>query len=137
MATFETGGIASELARFDKLAKGTDEACRKAVKAGGKVLAQRLAEAAPRDTGTLSESIKAGTVTYTPEDGWHCQVAPVGEHHGENLAKIGNILEYGLDNGEGGKREGTIHPWFNPTIVRAEGEVKSTMQSTFDKMQKG
>lgn len=137
MATFDTGGIAAELAKFDKLAKGTDEACRKAVKAGGKLLAQHLAEAAPRDTGALSKSIRAGTVEYTPEDGFHCRVAPVGENHGENLAKIGNILEYGLSNSDGSKRDGTAQPWFNPTIARVESEVKATMQTTFEKAQKG
>lgn len=130
MATFSTGGIAAELQRFDKLAKGTDEACRKAVEAGGKLLAQRLGEAAPVDTGALASSIKAGSVSYDAGDGWHCQVTPKGENHGENLAKIGNILEYG-------RSDMPARPWFNPTVDKASGEVKEAMQHAFDQAQKG
>ena len=130
MGTFSSGGIAAELSKFDKLAKGTDAACRKAVKAGGKLLAERLAAAAPVDTGALAASIKAGSVDYNAADGYHCEVKPVGENHGENLAKIGNILEYGRSNM-------AARPWFNPTIDQAAGEVTQAMQAAFDQAQKG
>ena len=130
MGTFTSGGIAAELKKFDKLAKGTDAACRKAVKAGGKLLADRLAENAPVDTGALNKSIKAGAVNYNAGDGYYCEVAPVGENHGENLAKIGNILEYGRSNM-------AARPWFNPTIDQAAGEVTQAMQAAFDQAQKG
>lgn len=124
MATFSTGGIAAELGKFERLARGTDTACKKAVKAGGKLLAQRLGEAAPVDTGTLAGSLKAGTVRYNASDGWHCEVKPEGENHGENLAKIGNILEYGRSNMD-------PRPWFNPTLESSEGEVKAAMVDAF------
>lgn len=130
MGTFSSGGIAAELSKFDKLAKGTDAACRKAVKAGGKLLAERLAAAAPVDTGALAASIKAGSVDYNAADGYHCEVTPVGENHGENLAKIGNILEYGRSNMP-------ARPWFNPTVDQATGEVTQAMQAAFDQAQKG
>lgn len=130
MGTFTSGGIAAELARFDKLAKGTDAACQKAVKAGGKLLAERLAAAAPVDTGALAASIKAGAVDYNAADGYHCEVKPVGENHGESLAKIGNILEYGRSNMP-------ARPWFNPTVEQATGEVTQAMQAAFDQAQKG
>lgn len=128
MGTFTTGGIAAELSKFDKLAKGVDEACKKAVKAGGKVLAERLSAAAPVDTGTLAANIKAGTVQYNAADGYHCEVAPVGENHGENLAKIGNILEYGRSNMR-------PRPWFNPTVADYTGDVVNAMQAAFNQAQ--
>lgn len=128
MATFSTGGIAAEMERFRKLALSSEDACKAAVKAGGKVLAKRLSEAAPRDTGELSRSIKAGTVEYSVADGYHCEVAPVGNHSktGEPLAKIGNILEYGRSNMP-------ARPWFNPTVAASEGEVRDAMRTAADK----
>lgn len=130
MATFTCSGISAQLAKFDKLGKGTDAACQKAVKAGGKLLAERLADAAPVDTGALQRSIKAGKVDYNAGDGYHCEVKPVGTNHGESLAKIGNILEYGRSNM-------APRPWFNPTVEKARGEVTQVMQSAFDQAQKG
>ena len=96
----------------------------------GKLLAERLAAAAPVDTGALAASIKAGSVDYNAADGYHCEVMPVGENHGENLAKIGNILEYGRSNMP-------ARPWFNPTVDQATGEVTQAMQAAFDQAQKG
>lgn len=127
---FDTGGIAAEMARFERLGKNIGPAAQKAVKAGGKLLAERLSEAAPRDTGALAASIKAGSVSYNAADGYHCQVAPTGENHGESLAKIGNILEYGRSNM-------APRPWFNPTVQSASGEVIAAMQSVIDAEQKG
>ena len=130
MATFTCSGISAQLAKFDKLGKGTDAACQKAVKAGGCLLAERLADAAPYRTGALSKSIKAGKVDYNAGDGYHCEVKPVGTNHGESLAKIGNILEYGRSNM-------APRPWFNPTVENARGEVTQAMQSAFEQAQKG
>ena len=130
MGTFSTGGIAAEMAKFDRIAKNADKAIGKAVKAGGKALAQRLSESAPVDTGTLRDNIKAGPVRYNAGDGWHCTVRPEGENHGEPQAKIGNILEYGRSNMP-------ARPWFNPTVEQASGEVVQVMQQTFAQEQKG
>ena len=124
MASFDTGGIAATMARFEKLATGTDEACKKAVRAGGRLLAERLNAAAPVDTGALSRSVKAGTVSWDAGDGYHCTVRPEGENHGEPLAKIGNILEYGRSNMP-------ARPWFQPTVDGSEAEVKAAMQAAF------
>ena len=129
MGAFNCSGIAGELARFDGLAKGVGEACEKAVKDGGKLLAQRLSAAAPVDTGALQASVKAGAVKYDPGDGYNCDVGPTGKNHGEPLAKIGNILEYGRSNM-------APRPWFNPTIEAAAGEVEKAMQDAFDAAQK-
>ena len=136
MGTFNTGGIAAELEKFDGLVKGTDEACRKAVEAGGKALAERLKEAAPVYTGNrrdikpgaLKKSVKAGKVEYNPADGYNTDVGPVGKDHGEPLAKIGNILEYGRSNMP-------AQPWFNPTVSRATDEVTQAMQKAFEEAQ--
>lgn len=130
MATFECSGVGEIALKFDKLAKGTDEACQQAVKAGASVLKDRLSQAAPVRTGALAGSIKAGSVKYDAGDGWNSEVKPVGENHGENLAKIGNILEYGRSNM-------APQPWFAPTIESARGEVESAMKAAFDKAQGG
>ena len=41
MATFTCSGISAQVAKFDKLGKGTDAACQKAVEAGGSLLAKK------------------------------------------------------------------------------------------------
>ena len=138
MGTFNTGGIAAELAKFDGLVKGCDDACQKAVKAGGAVLARRLSQAAPvyegsrRDVtpGALRDSVKAGAVAYDAANGYHSDVGPVGKDHGEPLAKIGNILEYGRSNMP-------ARPWFASTVAGAEAEVTQAMQTAFEAAQKG
>ena len=140
MGTFNTGGIAAELERFNGLMKGTDEACMKAVKAGGKVLAKRLQNAAPERTGGLKKSIKAGKVEYSAADGFHCDVGPVGKNErGEPYAKIGNILEYGrsAQARDPGRdiNEMRAKAWFNPAVASAENEVKNAMKQAFDEAQ--
>ena len=130
MATFSCSGIGEIAVKFEKLAKGSDAACQKAVKAGADVLKAELAMAAPYDTGALARSIKAGAVKYDAGDGWVSEVKPVGENHGENLAKIGNILAYGRSNM-------APRPWFNSTIMAARGKVESAMRSAFEEAQKG
>ena len=91
---FTTGGIAAEIAKFDRLASGIGPACENAVKAGGKVLAEALRDAAPEDTGALKKSMKASKVQFSPADGHYSEVGPGTAKHpktGEPLAKIGNI----------------------------------------------
>ena len=129
---FTSGGIAAEMAKFDRLAKGTDAACQSAVKAGGTVLAKALSDAAPVKTGALARSIKAGSVKYSAGDGYTCEVAPKGNHPdtGEPLAKVGNILEYGRSNMP-------ARPWFSPTIAKAEPEVVAAMSAELKKQQGG
>ena len=129
MGAFETGGIAAEMARFDKLIKGTEAACTAAVQAGAAVLAERLSEAAPVDTGALSKSVKADKPVYDAGNGYYCTVGPKGKNHGEPLAKIGNILEYGDANGR------RHRPWFANTVDAAEGEIKAAIQQVFNQAQ--
>ena len=128
MATFSTTGIAAELARFEMLAENTENACTKAVQAGGELLAERLSAAAPVDTGKLSRSIKAGGVDYNAGDGFNCTVMPVGENRGQNLAKIGNILEYGTS-------KMSARPWFHGTVGQSAGAVTQKMQEAFNEAQ--
>lgn len=133
MATFQTGGIAATMAQFDRLAKATDSSIEKAVKAGGKKLAERLKDAAPVDTGALRDAIKAGPVRYNAGDGYHTEVGPGTAKHpatGEPLGKIGNILEYGRSNM-------APRPWFAPTVAANEGEVLAAMEATFKQEQGG
>lgn len=130
MGTFSFGGIALQKEKFERLAAASETACKDAVKAGAQLLAEKLSAAAPVRTGALQGSIKAGKVEYNAGDGYHSQVGPVGTNHGENLAKIGNILEYGRSNME-------PRPWFNPTVAEAEGEVLEAMKAVFTAEQKG
>ena len=57
---FEIRGMEATIAQFKQLAAGSEEAAKRAVKAGAKVLAQRLQEKAPVDMGELRDSIKPG-----------------------------------------------------------------------------
>ena len=126
---FTTGGIAAEIAKFDRLASGAGAACENAVKAGGKVLAEALRDAAPEDTGALKKSIKASKVAFSTADGHYSEVGPGKAKHpktGESLAKVGNILEYGRSNMK-------PRPWFNPAVKRAEPAVLAAMQAEIKK----
>lgn len=51
MGAFAAGGIAAEMAKFEKLARGSEASCKKAVKAGGQLLAEKLSAAAPGPDG--------------------------------------------------------------------------------------
>ena len=126
---FTTGGIAAEIAKFDRLASGAGAACENAVKAGGKVLAEALRDAAPEDTGALKKSIKASKVAFSTADRHYSEVGPGKAKHpktGESLAKIGNILEYGRSNMK-------PRPWFNPAVKRAEPAVLAAMKAEIKK----
>ena len=53
----------------------------------GKMLAEKLAENAPKRTGGLAESVKAGAVKYDAGNGYYCKVAPDGKNaQGESYA---------------------------------------------------
>ena len=124
---FDTGGIAAEMAKFDKIANGIGPACEKAVAAGGKMLAERLRAAAPVRTGGLAKSIKSMPVRYNAADGYISEVAPQKKQPGtgEPYAKIGNILEYGRSNMP-------PRPWFEPTVKASEDEVIAAMKEIID-----
>lgn len=126
MAMVTFSGIDGELAKLQRISQSTDEALKKAVKAGGDLLAEKLREAAPVRTGGLQKSIKAGKVEYSAGDGYTTEVKPTGnDPRGESYARIGNVLEYGR-----GKTL-TARPWFNPTVLQAESAVKAKMAEVF------
>lgn len=130
MATINFTGLDGEIKKFTKASVRVEAACERAVKAGAAVLAERLSAAAPVRTGQLAWSIKAGKVSYSPGDGYHCEVAPTGSNkEGESLAKIGNVLEYGRSNMQ-------PRPWFFPTVTQSEGEVVAAMRAAFEEGQK-
>lgn len=133
---FEVKGMEDTIARFQRAAASSEDAVKKAVKAGGKIVAEKLQGSAPVDTGALRESIKAGTVKYNAADGYSCEVKPVGNHPktGEPLAKIGNVLEYGRSYGSTQKAG---LGWFHPTVRAAEREVLTAMQKELDKRTAG
>ena len=140
MGTFTCSGIGAELQKFDLKRKGADKAIEAAVKAGGKVLAKRLQNAAPERTGGLKRSIKAGKVEYNAADGFHCNVGPTGKNeHGEPYAKIGNIIEYGrsAQARDPGRdiSEMKRKAWFVPTVGNAENEVVNAMRQAFEEAQ--
>lgn len=134
MASFSTGGISVQIEMLKKLENRADDVCKAAVKAGADVLVRRLKEAAPvhqgnrKDVkpGQLRDSIKAGKVEWSATDGYSCDVGPKGDDiHGQSLAKIGNVLEYGRSNMP-------ARPWFVPTVKAAEPEVKAAMQKVIE-----
>lgn len=132
---FEIRGMEATITQFKQLAAGSEEAAKRAVRAGAKVLAQRLREKAPVETGALRDSIKPEPVKYSAADGYYCEVKPVGNHPstGEPLAKIGNVLEYGRSYGRT-KKAGL--GWFHPTVKAAESEVLAEIQAEFEKAQR-
>ena len=112
--------------QFEQLAASSEGRCKKAVKAGAKVVVEHLKEAAPVDTGELRESIKAGAVKYSAADGYYCEIGPAGNDSktGESLAMVGNVLEYGRSYG---KTKMPAKAWFHPTVAKAEGEAIQAM----------
>lgn len=128
MAGFEVKGMEATIAKFQRAAAASEDAVKRAVKAGGKLVAARLRDKAPVRTGALQESIKAGPVKYSAADGYFCEVRPTGNHPetGEPLAKIGNTLEYGRSNMP-------PNPWFHPTVKAAEGDAVQAMQAELAK----
>lgn len=133
---FEVKGMEATIAKFQRAAASSEDAVKRAVKAGGKIVAEKLQDSAPVNTGALRESIKAGPVKYSAAEGYYCKVGPVGNHPdtGEPLAKIGNVLEYGRSYGSTQKAG---LGWFHPTVQAAEGEVLTTMQKELDKRTAG
>lgn len=131
---FQVTGMDATIAQFKDLANKSEDACKAAVKAGGKILAEKLKITAPVRTGELRDSIKAGSVKYSAADGFFTEVKPVGNHSktGEPLAKIGNILEYGRSYGDHQKAG---LGWFHPTVKAAETEVLEAMDEAFKKAQ--
>ena len=129
---FEMKGMEATIAKFQQAAMASDGAIKRAVKAGGKIVAEKLKDKAPVDTGALRDSIKPSAVKYNAADGYYCEVKPVGNHPvtGEPLAKIGNILEYGRSYG---RTQKAPLGWFHPTVQAAEGEALEAMQKELDK----
>lgn len=125
MATLTFSGLNGEIEKLQRVSKAADEALRKAVKAGGDLLAEKLREAAPVRTGGLQKSIKAGKVDYNAGDGYTSEVKPTGnDPRGEPYAKIGNVIEYGRSNMR-------ARPWFNPTVAQTESAVTQKMAEVF------
>lgn len=133
---FEVKGMEATIAKFQRAAMASEDAVKRAVKAGGKLVANRLQDKAPVRTGALRDSIKAGPVKYSAADGYFCEVKPVGNHpeSGEPLAKIGNVLEYGRSYGDTKK---AAIGWFHPTVQAAEGEALAAMQAELKKQTGG
>ena len=129
---FEVKGMEATIAKFQRAATASDGAIKRAVKAGGKIVAEKLKDKAPVDTGALRDSIKPSAIKYNAADGYYCEVKPVGNHPatGEPLAKIGNILEYGRSYG---RTQKAPLGWFHPTVRAAEGEALEAMQKELDK----
>ena len=127
-------GMDAVITKFTKLEGNVDKAAKAALKAGSEIVVDRLKEAAPvysgphKDVtpGALRDSIKAGSVKHSTTDGYTVTVRPEGEDHGQNLAKIGNILQYGRSNMP-------ARPWFHETVAAAESEIIGAITESFTK----
>ena len=124
MAKVTFTGVDAVLDQMNDLADGVDDACTKAVKNAGQLLAEKLSAAAPERTGQLKASIRAGKVEHDSANGFHSTVMPVGSNdQGRNLAMIGNILEYG-------RSHQAPNPWFSTTIEANRSAVVSEIEET-------
>lgn len=141
---FEVKGMEATIAKFQRAAMASEAAVKRAVEAGGKVVAEKLQGSAPVDTGALRDSIEPEAVKYNAADGYYCKVLPVGNHPktGEPLTKIGNILEYGrsasakrrkYNKPKGRTSDMDARGWFHPTVAASEGEALAAMQKELDK----
>lgn len=137
----QISGMEAVIAAFKRREAGADAAAQKAVKAGGQLLAQKIAADAPVyhgppkssvTPGALRDSIKAGTVQYSATDGYYVEVKPVGNMPGseEPLAKIGNIVEYGRSNAD-------AQPFFHPAVEKSDAEVQQVIGKTFQREMEG
>ena len=119
MATITIVGMDQAFERIEKMTQAMEPVFEKAAGAGGKLMAERVSEAAPRRTGGLSKSVRAGTVKHTIAEGFHSTVEMVGsDPHGEPYAKIANILEYSATRGR---------PFFYAAADAATDEVRALM----------
>lgn len=136
MGSFEVKGMQATMLKFEQLGKRVEPAIKNAVKAGGKLLAEKLQEKAPVRDGYLEKSIKASAVKFDSGDGYSCEVKPEGNHPktGQSLAKIGNVLEYGRSYG---KRHKAPMMWFKPTVMNEESAVTAEIARVFKKETEG
>lgn len=142
MGRWKAIGLDVELGKFTKAAAACPDACKKAVEAGAYLLVNTLKDAAPVlkepragvTEGALRDSIKASKPKADSSGAVYSEVKPEGTDHGQDLAKIGNILEYGRSNM-------AAQPWFHKTIKAADPDVKDVVRTVFEleiaKSQKG
>lgn len=125
---FEISGMEVEIAKFAGKEAATEEACKRAVKAGADHVVKALKDSVPKFERHVEQSIKAQPVGYNAADGYYSDVGPDGKDPatGEPLAKIGNILEYGRTNMP-------AQPWFYQTLQREEKAVIAAMDAEFNK----
>ena len=136
MSSFDVKGMQATMLQFENLGKRVEPAIKKAVKAGGKLLAEKLQEKAPVRNGYLEKSIKASAVKFDSGDGYSCEVKPEGNHPktGQSLAKIGNVLEYGRSYGAKSKAP---LMWFKPTVIMEEDAVMAEIGRVFKQETEG
>lgn len=125
---FEVSGMEAEIAKFERKGAATEEACRRAVKAGAAHVVEALRDSVPKLEHHVEKGIRAQLVKYDAANGYYSDVGPDGDDPvtGEPLAKIGNILEYGRSNMD-------AQPWFYQTLQREEKAVIAVMDAEFSK----
>lgn len=121
-------GLANEIAKLEYKGAATDEACKRAVKAGATYISEALKNSVPKLMRHVEKGIRAQPVKYDAANGYYSEVGPHGDDPvtGEPLAKIGNILEYGRSNMP-------ALPWFHETLQREEKATIAIMDAEFNK----
>lgn len=124
MAIFEVLGFDEALLEIEKAKDGFEQRAVKAVRAGGLVAANLLAEAAPRHEGYLKASFTMSPPGKNFEDGIYVDVYPAGtQPNGRKKAsneEVGFIQEFGSSKQE-------ARPWMRPTIERGADEINAAM----------
>lgn len=105
-----TTGMEKWLDAIARAGKEVDPAADKALIAGGEILVNGMKQRAPRDTGNLSEHIKASE----PQQDGNFHYIEVGLVDADkDTARYGNSQEFGWAN-HAGRKAG--HPYVRPTL---------------------
>lgn len=129
---FQGNGGDVLLAGLNAMEKGADEkACMKALRAGGKVLADAMKSRIRRKSGATAESIKVKRARVAGGDGvFGVVVGATGEH-----AHVGRLLETGHISPHG--KHIPAYPWARPAWDSSESSVRSAVFETlFDEIRR-
>lgn len=129
----KVSGLDACMLKLGRYSGELDEAAKKALKAGGKMLREayekRLHEqnVSGQSKHELEKSIKVSPPKFDVANGWHVKVYPDGyDSKGEPFPLIANVLEYG----RGSKARG-MYPWMAPTNELIGGEIVERMKGKF------
>ncbi|NLV59196.1 MAG: hypothetical protein GXY67_10580 [Clostridiales bacterium] len=124
MAFFEVTGFDEVLLEIEKENANFEQRAIRAVRAGGLVAANLLAEAAPERSGALKRSFVMSPPGKNFKDGIYVDVYPAGSQpNGRKKAsneEVGFVQEYGSSKQD-------AYPWMGPAIERGADAINAAM----------